>query len=196
MSANDTAEADTTIRVRLDSYELDSGPRLIAADCHRNGDGEVMIERVLDMPGDEKGRAYVIESELQASEGLEALLADYKAQAADLGCVPMSRAAIDESSTAERGSARRSHECRGGALRVCACGPRRCDGPHARQPRSAEAKTLQAHGIVDPRVLVSSLLAGDYPQACARAGTAAAGRGGAACDSKRRDRPRPDRGVI
>jgi hypothetical protein len=91
MSATATEAAS---RNAVDHYQLDSGRREIVTVFGPGDDAEV-IDQVLDCPAEGDGRVYVIGSELRIDE-LDALLADYKEQAEDLGFCPMSREALSE----------------------------------------------------------------------------------------------------
>jgi hypothetical protein len=72
-------------RVELALYHVDSGERAIVGQ-RVNG-----LVRISDVPAVGRGRAYLIERELEQDGygALKALVADYLAQAARLGAVPM-----------------------------------------------------------------------------------------------------------
>jgi hypothetical protein len=72
-------------RVELALYHVDSGERAIVGQ-RVNG-----LVRISDVPAVGRGRAYLIERELEQDgyAALKALVADYLAQAARLGAVPM-----------------------------------------------------------------------------------------------------------
>jgi hypothetical protein len=89
MSATATEAAS---RGAVDHYRLDSGLREIVA-VFRPGDDAELVDELLDCPAEGDGRVYVIGSALRIDE-LDALLADYKEQAAELGHCPMSREAL------------------------------------------------------------------------------------------------------
>jgi hypothetical protein len=91
MSATATEPAS---RSAVDHYEVNDKRREIVA-VFRPGDDAELIEQLLDCPAEGDGRVYVIGAGLKIDE-LEALLADYKEQAGDLGFCPMSREALSE----------------------------------------------------------------------------------------------------
>lgn len=77
-------------RVELSRYSVSSGERVIYGQ-RING-----IVRVTDRPSDGQGRSYLIERELEQDgySALNALLADYIAQAAILDEVPMAASVL------------------------------------------------------------------------------------------------------
>jgi hypothetical protein len=72
-------------RVELGRYRVSSGERVIVGQ-RVNG-----VVRISDVPAAGRGRAYLIERELEQDgyAALKALVADYLAQAVRLGAVPM-----------------------------------------------------------------------------------------------------------
>jgi hypothetical protein len=95
---NATAEA-APAQIVLDHYDLDSGGRLIVAlrkPGREHVDGGAVIETLIDCPEQGQGRDYVIETKVRVGGELDALLVDYKEQAADLGQCPMSGLALKE----------------------------------------------------------------------------------------------------
>jgi hypothetical protein len=78
-------------RVELGRYHLSSGERVIVGQ-RVNG-----VVRVSDVPAGGGGREYLIERELERDghDALKALVADYLAQAAQLGDVPMAVSHIE-----------------------------------------------------------------------------------------------------
>ncbi len=101
-----TATAGKRFAETLGRYETSQGAREIVAICHHGEDRNVLVDRLVDRPVDGAGRTYCIGSDLQAGD-IEALIADYRKQAADLDLCPMSRAAIE--AKLDRGFQRR-HE--------------------------------------------------------------------------------------
>jgi hypothetical protein len=78
-------------RVELGRYAISAGERVIY------GQRVAGVVRVVDVPGSGRGRAYLIERELEQDglAALQALVADYLAQAAWLGEVPMAISPLD-----------------------------------------------------------------------------------------------------
>jgi hypothetical protein len=78
-------------RVELGRYTCSSGERIIFG---QRVDGVV---RLVDVPSAGRGRAFLIERELERDglSALQALVADYLAQAARLGDVPMAISPLD-----------------------------------------------------------------------------------------------------
>jgi hypothetical protein len=80
-------------RVELARYTIPSGPRVLYG---QRVDGVV---RITDTPAATGGRAYLVERELEqegsgAHAALQALLADYIAQAQALDAIPMARSQL------------------------------------------------------------------------------------------------------
>ncbi|MGH2879878.1 MAG: hypothetical protein ACRDK4_09780 [Solirubrobacteraceae bacterium] len=77
-------------RVELSRYCVSSGERVIYGQ-RING-----IVRITDRPADGQGRSYLIERELEqdGNSALEALVADYTTQAADLDEIPMAASVL------------------------------------------------------------------------------------------------------
>jgi hypothetical protein len=78
-------------RVELGRYAISAGERVIY------GQRVAGVVRLVDVPGGEHGRAYLIERELERDglSALQALVTDYLAQAARLGDVPMAVSPLD-----------------------------------------------------------------------------------------------------
>jgi len=76
-------------RIELARDQVRSGPRILYG---QRVDG---IVRVTDKPAGGRGRAYLVERELETKAELDALIADYLASAERLQAVPMGESPID-----------------------------------------------------------------------------------------------------
>jgi hypothetical protein len=72
----------TNERVELARYTISAGERVIY------GQRVCGVVRLVDVPANERGRRYVIERELTVMAELEAIVADYLAQAAAWDMIP------------------------------------------------------------------------------------------------------------
>lgn len=94
MSEAHDLKTTTAAQRPLARYDAAEGNRVLVAITRTNGSGHVEIAGLLDRPARGEGRSYVVERALAPGDSLKALVADYTAEAAELGHVPMSRAAI------------------------------------------------------------------------------------------------------
>jgi len=76
-------------RIELARYDVPSGRRILYG---QRVDG---IVRVTDNPASGRGRAYLVERELETKRELDALIADYLASAERLQAVPMGESPMD-----------------------------------------------------------------------------------------------------
>jgi hypothetical protein len=79
----------TNPAVELARYRISAGERIL------KGQRVLGIVRVVDVPADGHGRRFLVERELETNRELEALVADYLAQAEVLDAVPAKPSADD-----------------------------------------------------------------------------------------------------
>jgi len=76
-------------RVELGRYRTARADRVLV------GQRVLGVVRVSDVPASGRGRRYLVERELTRKDELDALVADYLAEAAELGDCPMRTSRID-----------------------------------------------------------------------------------------------------
>jgi hypothetical protein len=89
MSSVAGSRGATNERVELARYRISSGERIV---CGQRVDGLV---RLVDIPVSDRGRRYLIERGLTSMRELEAIVADYLAQASRWDAIPVEPVCLD-----------------------------------------------------------------------------------------------------